>query len=333
MNNNIEIIKNALNSAFISQTPQGTKLYFQTIINTLDNYLTALNSFYDNLEIQSRPLIQQYEAVDASTTTISYAIFKKLSYSEAEIDELLKTGYRLIDELRYFFTNEKIVYQIGIPYRGKLYEKQISLDELLKYTRVEYNTKSKIDNLLKLRMYNKSGLRKTFNMKESAVLSKADETHHVYSKIWSYIHNDSPKGQHINLGNAYEVYRVLVGRRGTNKIPPRLSVETIERTFEEVRKNIASSVKGGDFLNKQIKYFASAPSLVTTETIRTTLTEIRDIFEEFVTTSNTQELTLSLQSLFLKDPLVDKAANDIEQESLDKTYDYLTQLISKLDIK
>lgn len=322
---NVEAIRTALAEALSAPSEQATKEYLQRVENILESYLNNLNNFYYQIEAQSRPIIEQYESANADTKTISYAVFKHLNYVDGEVEHLLKEGYVLMDEIRHFFTGETITYQIGIPYRGTLYEQSITLEELLKYTKIDFNTKSKIDNIFKLRMTNKKGMREAFQENSSVVKTSVQDGSTVYSAVWHYINSPGADPRNKNLGNAYEVYRVLIAKRqNSNKIPPEVTAEMIESAFTEVRSNVASSIKGGDFLTSQIKYFASAPSLATTSLIRTTLQDVRDMFKNFLSTSNISSFKQSIKEMFLKDvSLVDNLEKDaviLAEEKIDQIF-------------
>ena len=325
---NAALIQEALENAFASSSQDITKNQLKLVVLNLDKYLNNLELFYQNIENQSRPIIEQYESANANTQTISYAVFKQLNYSSAEIENILKEGYVLMDKIRTFFTGEEITYQIGIPYRGALYEQSISLEELLKYTKIDFNTKSKIDNIFKLRMTNKKDMRTAFQEKEAAVSSNVKDGSTVYSAVWHYLNTPGADPRNKNLGNAYEVYRVLVAKRQNhNRIPPAVTIKMIEDAFTEVRSNTASSIKGGDFLTSQIKYFSSAPSLATTSLIRNTLQELKNNFEKFLQSANINEFKSSIKTMFLKDSSV---IDEIEQGALLEASQKIDEIINNL---
>lgn len=330
MTDNIRLIKDTLSTAMSATTPQETQKALTVVTNRVANYVMRLDDFYVRMENESNDVIAQYRQLNADTNTISYALFKELQYKEDEIDSLLKEGYVLMDELRYFFTGERINYQIGIPYRGKLYEQSLTLEELLEYTHVSFNTKAKIDNLFKLRMTKKSDLRKAFQekQKEMAINSKDNTT--VYGAVWTYLTGQKAEGIKVNLGNAYEVYRVLLARRGSNEIPPELTNETIADVFTEIRSNTASSAKGGDYGTSQIKYFSNAPSLTTTSLLRSTLTEMVQILQTYLTTTNQPQFIDSLKQLFLK--TTDSVADQLEKDMLETADKNLKDVIGQLGI-
>jgi hypothetical protein len=333
MNNNVEIILNALAEAAAAPTPELTRQSLQKVIDNLKKYLNQLELFYTNLEAISRPIIEQYREVNATDTTISYALFKKLSYSDTEIENLLKTGYILMDEIRSFFTNETITYQIGLEYKGTLYEKQLTMGELLEYTHVEYNTRSKIDNLFKLRMTNKKGLRESLQDSVNTVSTAVKDASTVYSAIRRYT-LQSTNSKDRNKGNAYEVYRrFIVARGGKNRQPPPLPTDTeISNMFDEIRSNTAASTKGGDYLTQQIKYFGSAPSLVTTSLIRKTLGEILVSLENFVENGNNESLENTIKNIFIKDSQLKETADAAEEEASNVATEHLKKIVESLNI-
>lgn len=320
---NVNVIREALEKAYSASTKEITKSYFLIALKQIKQYNLELNNFYNKIEMLSRPIITEDEKSD---TTKTYEVFKKLRYLEPEADKILKDGYRILDMLREFFTKEKITYQIGIEYYGDLYEKTLSLDELLQYTTVSYNTRSKIDNLYKLRMTNKSGLRQAFQQVDDTLTSKRGDSSTIYSRIREYVKAQPSTSKDRNKGNAYEVYRLLMlERNNKNRIPPQLSNETIAETFERIRGNITSSTQGGDILTEQVKFFSSAPSLITTANIRNNLSQIEMEFERFIKSNNSQQFQKSLQQIFTK-----QVVDSIEQQGVQIAQKAIEERISNL---
>lgn len=320
---NVDIIRQTLENAYSAPTKEMTKQYFLRVLKQIKQYNLELKIFYDKIDMLSRPIITEQQKDDVTKT---YEIFKQLRYLEPEADKILKDGYRVLDILREFFTKEKITYQIGIEYYGDLYEKTLTLDELLQYTTVSYNTRSKVDNLYKLRMTNKSGLRQAFQQASDTLITKKGDSSTVYSKIREYVKAQPSTSKDKNEGNAYEVYRLLMlERNNKNKIPPNLSDETIADTFERIRGNITSSIQGGDILTEQVKFFSSAPSLITTANIRNNLNQIEIEFENFIKSGNSQQFQKSLQQIFTK-----QVVNSIEQQGVQAARKAIEERISNL---
>lgn len=332
-NENVEIILNNLTQALAAQTPQITKIALQRAITGLQQYLINLNNFYIKLQNESRPIIQQYREVNATDTTIGYALYKKLTYSDTEIENLLKQGYILIQRLRNFFTNETITYAVGMQIKGVLYQKTLTMEEILQNTTVQYNTRSKIENLFKLRITNKQGIKQSL-MKAADTIQKItnDNPSSVYSAVRRYTLM-STNYKDKNKGNAYQVYkRILALRNGKNRTPPQVTDDQIRIMFDAIRKNTAASSKGGDYLQQQIKFFGNAPSLVTTNLIKKTLTQISISLQEFLQGGDSQKLKQAIKSIFVKDKQLQETADVAEQVATEKATNYINTIIDQMHL-
>lgn len=333
INDNSTIILDNLSQALAAQTPQITRELLQRSITGLNQYLNDLNNFYIKLQNQSRPIIQQYKEANATDTTIGYALYKQLIYSDTEIEKLLKQGYILIERLRNFFTNETITYAVGIQSKGMLYEKNLTMEEILQYTTVQYNTRSKIENLFKLRITDKKGIKQSLTTAADTVEKIVnDNPSSVYSAIRRYTLL-STNYKDKNKGNAYQVYkRILALRNGKNRIPPQITDDEIRIMFDEVRKNTASSAKGGDYLQQQIKFFGNAPSLVTTNLIKQTLTEIFLSLQQFLKGGDSQKLKEAIKSIFVKDKQLQQTADEAQQAASEKAISYIDSIVDQLSL-
>ena len=323
----INEIKALLVEAFTSESSVVASNAFQQLAIKLDSYLSRLNNFYEGIERSVNDVVSTTAQIDASPEYVNYAIFRKLTYEQSEVDSLLKEGYVLIDELRHFFTGETIKYQIGVEYYGNLYEFEMSMEQLLSYTSAVYNTRSKVDNMFKLRMnVGKGDLIKAYVDSRSTVVSslKGQTVYGVLSKQIRAIK--------ANRGNAYEAYRVYISLHG-NKIPPEVDLEEFTSILEEVRMNTASSVKGGDLGDTQIKLFAkSAPSLMTTNTIRITLQEVVNMFKSYSAGGGAGKLRSAIKATFTKNVGVDGGAKAVDialEKEIDKHLDKLLQKLSR----
>ena len=90
---NTEIIKKALIDAYKAPTEQLTKDYFLIVLKNIQTYNLQLENFYNKIQVLSRPII----AENASDTTKTYEIFRKLRYLEPEADKILKDGYIILE--------------------------------------------------------------------------------------------------------------------------------------------------------------------------------------------------------------------------------------------
>ena len=329
---NITVIKNSLAKMEGQATPKVIKSSLNKVIKGLKDYIERLENLYNEIETKAQKILNISESIDASELTTSYSLYKKLSFYDEDITEILKEGYILIDEIRTFFTGEKILYDIGFTYRGRenLYEMQLTMDEVLSYVTATYNTRSKIDNLYKLRMSVKKGdLVAKYNEVHQQMIAEEEGSTTLWSTIARYTQQKAP----INMGNVYEAYKVYSKLQdGKNKIPPaEWKEKDFEKILEEVKKNIASSTKGGDLENIQIKFFGrSAPSLMTTANVRKTLTDILNIFQAISSGQEDEKIMQEVQNVFLKSHELESITGKIEEEGLNKAEEHVEEQIRKI---
>lgn len=312
--NNLKIIKESLAKMSSEATPSVIQKSINKVIKELDSYLNRLELFYNTLTTSAQEKYAIYQDAEASDITTSYGLYKSLKNFDEEATEILKEGYILIDEIRTFFTGEKIIYDIGFTYRGNenLYEIQMSLEDILKNTKAVYNTRSKLNNLYKLRMNVRKGdLVQKYNEAHAYIETVDDGSSTVWSSIIRYLTQRVP-GE--NKGNVYEAYKVYVSQFSSNRIPPAsFSGEDFDTVLTQVKSNIAASTKGGDFLNYQIKFISSAPSLMTTSTVRKTLQEVLLVFKNLAQGGANQEIVQQVNNLFVKNPDLNSVAGKMEE--------------------
>ena len=332
MDENVQIILNTLSEAMAAATPQATQFALSSVVNELQKYLDSLDNFYVNLESNSRPIIDMYREMGATEATIAYAVSRQSDYS-TQAEELLKTGYSLINQIRQFFTNEEIIYRVGIENNGRLYETNLKESELLRFIRAEDNQKmTNIDNLFKLRMYNKAGLTEYIKSHDNTVETAVNEGSTIYSRVRRYIHLNNNSNQK-NVGQVYEVYASLVAERGGNN-KSRIQADTIRKAFDRVKKNSATFIKGGDYLNMQMKFFGgSAPSIASTQRIRQDIQNFVNYLNDFLRNKNTASLTSNLKQLFIKDPKTQQCADAAEREASRQAIKYLNEVAKNLSIE
>lgn len=329
--NNLKVIKESLAQVSSEATPVVVQKSINKIINELDNYLNRLNLFYDRIMLSAQEKYDIYKEADASDITVDYALYKSLKDFDEEATEILKEGYILIDEIRTFFTGEKIVYDIGFTYRGaeNLYEMQMSLEEILAMTKASYNTRSKLNNLYKLRMSVRKGdLVQKYNEAHTYIETVDDGSSTIYSSIMRYLKQRVPSE---NKGNVYEAYKVYKAQYNSNRIPPaEWNAENFDTILTQVKANIAASIKGGDFKNYQIKFISAAPSLMTTSTVRTTLQEILSIFKNIAGGSENQEIIQQVSKLFVKNPDLNSIAGQMEEGMRQEAENNVIEMVNTL---
>ena len=340
LSDNQKKIEEVISTAFSQNTIVNAYDIIGNLLQIIKNYLLQLDNFYLKLE-QAAKVIPEFQIMQADDLTIRYELFKKLTYEEEQITRILKDGYIIIERIREFFTKETISYVIGTVYRGKLYEKTMSMEDILQNVSANYNTRSSIDNLFKLRFSfkNKGQFVKIAGEAQAKIEKNVQQGSSVFSAVWRYIHSQQKShGKKVNKGNAYETYKVIVESRKNNNIkpyniiPPPVDQEEISRVFEEVKKNITPFRQGGDLLNQQYKFFSSAPSLMTTATARNDLTTLATYFEHFLFSKNSQQLFNNLKDFFTKDPSFSTVADRIERDSILQAQENLKQTFDKMGL-
>lgn len=156
-NDNHNKIKKALIDIAANETPKVVQKRVSIIANELQNYIDRLNDLYNRIERDAKKKLEMYDEIDANEITTSYGLYKELRDYDTEAFEILKEGYIIIDEIRTFFTGEEIVYDIGFTYYGTLYEIPMTMEQILEKTKADYNTRSKLNDLFKLRMAVRKG--------------------------------------------------------------------------------------------------------------------------------------------------------------------------------
>lgn len=330
MNDNVKKIIEELKKALAADAPDIVIKQLELFIQSITLYLNKIDNFYISLR-DSISTLQQYQDLDADTLTASYALFKLGLNSENNILEILKEGYLLIDSIREQITKEKIVYRIATEKKGQLYEQIVGIDDILANIKISYESRATLNNMYKIRL----AIPKQQIMQQASnmVAQNTEDGSTLYSAIHNYINNQRDSGAKINRGQAYEVYRLMYYQRGKkNRIPPSVKTDEIVKAFNSVKKNTASYIQGGDLGDEQIKYIGKTmPSLTTTATIRSTLTSIKKIFENYLKNSNSKEFQESLEKLFLKKE--ESLAEQIDKEAYEKAKEEIERTINQLKIK
>lgn len=309
-------IQKEINSITAQDTDKYLKINFYKIKEQIDTYLNYMDIIEMRMAIRTKGLIltdYQQNYIDSKKNDITpqyrrYLAAKEIIQENHSIEELLKDGYRIIEMIRELITGQTIVYRIGVDYRGTLYEKKMTMEEILSIAKVEPQWKNTETNILKLRLRSsKSALIKDLDKPNNEKRST------LYSSIRKYASIDKK----WNKGNVYEAYRILVNLYGGNLMPPaKWGEEEFDKVYSMVQKNTASYVKGGDILNTQVKFFGtSMPSLTTLSTIETTLKSFSDLINKY----QGSELIDEFNKIFTKEE--DEIENMLENKILEITDD------------
>ena len=315
INSYTEEVKEALSSAIAPEIGSNMEAVVANVRTKVTQYLAALEQWN---KVATNTIKTPYiQDLDVKPEVRRYIAAKEAIRLQPQIEELLKQGYVIIDLVREFFTGQHITYQVGVEYYGKLYEGQLSMEQIMSLAKVQPDWKGSVNSMVKLRLSGTSKGNLKEMLQEVEDLKKGSHTT-LYSSIRAYASSTAK----YNKGNLYEVYRVLKGRYGANEIPPASwNTEEFEEVYTSVVRNTASFVKGGDILTEQVKFFGtSVPSLAALGTIRTTLATFNAITQTF----SGAELTQGLQYYFMKsediaaaslaiDPYIEEKVDEIEK--------------------
>lgn len=341
---NIQIIRNILSQKIAESTQDVLQKNLIILQNSISSYLIQFSLFKMRLDTIKRQTQQIYSMinVDEQDYSCTYSIFKQLNVYETGINNLIKDGYEIVHRLRQWITGQVIPFQIGTDYRGKLYQGQFSIDQIMKKAKVGYSSKS----ILSLRLeMSKTNVVQKSNELENILNQTIQEGTSVYSHIFRYFYHERA-GENPNKGNIYQVYRSVIADRtwaNPNKIPPPITegntAAFLQKRFLQIKANNLKSTQGGDtvhltstgsIIEQQDKFISSNPSLMTIYQIENTLVNFNNSLTNFLDgKGNFYEEMISLWTR------EDKKANIstiLEQEAFNQSKEKIYQNIQKLKL-
>ena len=243
----------------------------EQIREVLIEYLTRYQNTSKIVENQTRGL--NFDGMDPhSKNKNMYIIYKKML--NADMTQLLQDGYILIENLRKTFTNKEIEYEVGMKYsigkgRYEVFNKKISLSELLSYAKADIQWRGEGIAAFKLRASaTQADFYQDFEKVKYEVDKSLDNLHSLYPKVRSTLLAHNKK----NEGNFYETYQHFrklgwADHSPKRRDPDQLTASEILDKYMEIRKGTQSFVSGGDFGLTQYKLLsgsgASIASLLT----------------------------------------------------------------------
>ena len=279
---NYNHIKQTFEQVLLKQDLSNSFYQIVNLKNELQNFLIEFNEVTELLTAtveNSVNLVEGQKTV--SQTTKRYRAVKKLQQDGYKLDEKLKQGYIYIDEIREALTGQHITYQVGFIDDNTFVQGEMDLLEILNNSNLDVETKGRISNAAKLRITKTPDLSQITNIYEEQIKQHTEKASSVFSAVYNYLTNTRGQTPKVNYGNAYQVYKYIVNQREKgNIIPPPVTVEEIEDVYAMVKRNNVAFYRGGDIADIQVKYFGgSAPSLVTTATIKRVLNNTIKMFD------------------------------------------------------
>ena len=298
----------------------------------LNHVSSILHSIDDQVEALRQQYIKDHIGFNRNgePPTVNYVIYNEIKNELPTITEMLKQGYKIISILRQLFTNEKIIYEVGIESNAKVKDVrnfEITEKELLESARLSYNAQaSTLEDLLKINVGTYGHISAQEAQAKSDIEKQLNGKQTIFGKVSSTLTNGKYLKQlnikKANRGYIYETYKYLLSKRQySNKNSRGITPKEIVSAYQIVTKNNLIFYSGGDFLNKQYKLLSAKPQIVSFKTLCLFFQDFTNAINDFLTTNNKQNFINFLNQKFTQDTkgkaIVDKIARQAEEEARD----------------
>lgn len=308
--------------------------YYNKYYEELNKVLGYLHELDDNMVNLREKYIKDRIGFnkEGMPPSANYILFREIQKNKGFIEDTLKKGYSLINFTRQFFTNEKIIYEVGIQRKrkGEAVIKNFEIEEkdLLKMTHLNYeHSASRIEDLLKLNVTSYGKVMRDKQEMESIVNEQLNGKQTIWGKVTSVLTNEQyqPRlnNKKVNRGFIYEAYkRILEDRGRKNKNSVNLTPQEIINAYEAVtHTNFLQSAfySGGDYLNRQYKLLSARPQVVTMKTLVLFVNNFRKQLTDFIKTQDSKAFIDYLQSTLLQTEtgksILSQAAKESQSEA------------------
>lgn len=329
-------IKELLQNLKASDSPDAFKRVIIDLNKQIEKYLEKLETCSNDLKkiwsaktlADRRKSFKDFKQIaldNQKENNQERIMYKKLT-------RLLSEGYLIVNRIRDLFVGE-IIYHIGFQGTDatgkiKIYEATLKLEDLEHYLLLEegegvgyLSSRVKITrtNLARLEINLTDKLKDKITEINDVILdqilaytnytnSKGTRNRHKYyykdknskDPTWvGRLHN----GYEFTGGNLWEVYNYYKVRKrkkitliSQNSEQPPDDAKEFHRLYEYARRGNLPYTKGGDILNEQDK-FTQMFALTSMQTIITTLTQLKKIFNEI---ENPRQMIEGLKQLFIQ---------------------------------
>lgn len=307
--------------------------YYEEYYTQLNQILNILHDLDSNIvELQKRYNEDHIGFTrDGQPPSINYIIYKEIQNHNLNIVNILKNGYRLINLSRQLFTNEKIVYEVGIEKtsQGRAIDVrnfEVSEEEILKMSGLSYNTSAKkVEDLLKLNITVYGDTIKEKQESENYIEKILAGKETIFGKVVSVLTNEKYL-QRLNIKTAnrgfiYEAYKnILKSRQMRNKNSQGITPNEIISAYRKVTKTnftAAGFYSGGDLFNVQYKLLSKKPQIVSMNTLVKFVFDFKEQLKLFLETNNKQDFINYLQNKLVQDAsgrtIIDKAVRSSQE--------------------
>ena len=268
----------------------------------LNQIAAILHQIDDNIETIRQRYIDDHIGFtrDGMPPSVNYIIFKEIQNYNLSITQTLKTGYTLVNTIRQFFTNEKIIYEVGIlKKKGReVQDFTVNEEDILKMSGLSYNSQAtKIEDILKLNITKYGKVMSEKQKAESILDNDISNAKTIFGKVVKTLSNGKYLPQlnnkKVNRGFIYETYKAVLAKRSySNKNSQDLTPREIIKTYQKVSKTNfrgASFYSGGDFMNKQYKLLSTKPQIVSYNSLCLFMAKFISETEKYLATNNVQQ--------------------------------------------
>ena len=302
--------------------------YYEEYYEQLNQVLSLLHNLDNNIHELQKKYNEDHIGFSKNNDppSVNYIIYKEIQNHNKNIINILKNGYKLINLSRQLFTNEKIVYEVGIEKTSKgqvvdVKNFEVSEEDILKISGLSYNSSAtKVEDLLKLNVTAYGDVIKEKTEAENDIEKILNGKETIFGKVVSVLTNEKYL-QRLNIKTAnrgfiYEAYKnILKSRQMKNKNSQGITPNEIISAYRKVTKTnftAAGFYSGGDLLNVQYKLLSKKPQIVSMNTIVKFVYEFKEQLKKFLETNNKDIFIDYLQSKLVQNAsgrsLVDKAA-------------------------
>lgn len=251
-------------------------------------------NLFNSLQSLARKSSSVYE--NASNRDVGYYLLKtrrahirrdvKTKYTRLlqSLENNYKEAYRLIHEIRNIFY-DPITYRFGFKYGESYYEATFSIEQLLKYTTLEMNSRTTaFEKLYKLRIDANQNVLKYIINQEGGVKKIEDNHLALLQKAL-----DTETDKKVNVGQRFEAYVALKNKNNASK------EEILSKALMEARRNNLAWTRGGDVGSEQVKYMDA--SLTTANTLIQTIDKLIEVLTN-INNNDGQYLKAEIVKLF-----------------------------------
>lgn len=312
-------------------------------VQVLLNKAVELQQKVENLEEKWKTAqaaqARSKNAIGKSKTGIAYQTLgishqRESSFQYQDILMILTEAELFIDQVRTYFTGQKIIFTVGISYYGKLYEYNLKLLDMLKNAVVGIDS-SKLPGL-KLRIAkSKSALIKAYGdintQTRQASIEEPYKQTAVNNELYNFLHNyylankKHINGKYVNEGELYETYRYYI-EKGKHSFDPhkKNDLNFLHKAISRSMNSI-SGRKGGDINTAQVKFFNA--SFATLSNIKNTLKELIELMKDFIQSGNRENFKKGLTKMFTKDK---KDIEDIDRNAQKEAKKHIDEVIKTI---